>query len=149
MKQHHYNIEVTWTGNTGEGTTSYTGYKRDHTISAEGKENIFASSDPAFKGDASKYNPEELFLASISTCHMLWFLHLAADAGIIVESYIDKAEAIMEEWGSGGKFKEVILHPEISLKDESKRELLNSIHEEAHKACFIANSCNFPITIGG
>ena len=146
MKLHHYKTTTFWTGNTGKGTESYRGYERAHTISAEGKIEINASSDPVFMGDRSKYNPEELLLASISSCHMLWYLHLCADAGIIVTAYIDHASATMtEDDEGGGRFSEAILHPVVTLADASNKERALALHIEAHKKCFIANSCNFPV----
>ena len=102
--QHHYNARITWMGNLGNGTSGYKEYARSHSISAENKPTIYASSDPSFMGDASKYNPEELFLASLSSCHMLWYLHLCSDNGIIVTAYNDNATGTMEENIIGGKF---------------------------------------------
>ncbi len=145
VREHNYKTMVEWTGNRGEGTSNYRGYERSHIISAENKPFIEASSDPLFMGDATKYNPEELLVASLSSCHMLWYLHLCADNGIVVISYKDEATAIMLETGAGGHFAEVILHPLVTINDESNIEKANDLHEEAHKKCFIANSCNFPV----
>ena len=118
MKQHAYQVEIVWTGNLGSGTSSYQSYSRDHDVLIKGKEVMHASSDVIFRGDGSKYNPEDLFLSSISSCHMLWYLHLCADAGIKVLSYQDKASGILslEENGSG-KFSEVHLNPEVLISD--------------------------------
>lgn len=99
---HHYKATITWTGNKGEGTSHYTKYERNHTIEIENKSIIEGSSDPAFRGDPTKHNPEEMLLASLSACHMLWYLHLCAEDGVVVESYIDKATATMEETADGG-----------------------------------------------
>ncbi|RNC83993.1 MAG: OsmC family peroxiredoxin [Balneola sp.] len=146
MKSHNYQATITWTGNTGSGTASYRDYERSHNIQAGGKPVIESSSDPSFRGDSSKYNPEELFLASLSSCHMLWFLHLCSVEGIIVTGYKDKASGIMtEEKGGSGKFTRVTLHPSVTVLEERMRAKLDSIHHEANKKCFIANSCNFPI----
>jgi organic hydroperoxide reductase OsmC/OhrA len=146
MKEHNYNTTLQWTGNTGKGTASYRGYERAHKISVQGKPEITCSSDPAFRGDRSKYNPEEMFLASLSSCHMLWFLHLSSEAGVIVQEYSDSAKAIMMESEDGnGKFKEVILRPHVKVKEEWMMEKVNDLHDKAHHFCFIANSCNFPI----
>jgi organic hydroperoxide reductase OsmC/OhrA len=145
-KEHHYSLAVTWTGNTGTGTTNYTGYKREHTIQANNKPIILSSADPAFRGDPSCYNPEELFVASISSCHMLWYLHLCTVAGIIVVAYSDNATGIMEETSTGsGKFKEVTLNPIVTVKQESMIPKALELHKKANELCFIANSCNFPI----
>lgn len=144
--QHHYHLTVTWTGNQGTGTSDYRSYERSHTVSVENKADILGSSDPNFRGDKTKHNPEELFLASISSCHMLWFLHLCADAGIVVLDYVDKAEGTMQETADGGgHFTEVMLFPTVVIHDPKKVEAANALHERAHALCFIANSCNFPI----
>lgn len=144
-KVHHYKTAVTWTGNKGNGTSAYRAYERNHILSIENKANLDLSSDPAFLGDPSKYNPEELLLASISSCHMLWYLHLCADAGIVVTAYTDEATGIMEENGQGGRFIEVTLHPSATVTETAMMEKAIALHEEANKKCFIANSCNFPI----
>jgi len=144
--QHKYNLTVKWTGNKGQGTIDYRSYDRSHTVSIDNKANVFCSSDPSFRGDKTKHNPEELFVASISTCHMLWYLHLCADAGIIVIDYIDNAEGIMKETeDSGGHFTEVTLNPIVIVADKTMINKANELHDKANKYCFIANSCNFPI----
>jgi organic hydroperoxide reductase OsmC/OhrA len=146
MKEHYYRTNLQWTGNTGKGTDSYRGYERSHTIVVEGKPSIQCSSDPAFRGDQSKYNPEEMFVAALSSCHMLWFLHFCASAGVIVLDYTDSAEGIMTETAEGnGRFKEVTLHPRVSVQEGWMEEKVEVLHEKAHHFCFIANSCNFPV----
>lgn len=149
MKQeHHYELELEWTGNKGQGTTSYRQYSRDHQIYVEGKSLLRGSADPNFLGNPDYYNPEELFLASIASCHMLWFLHLCAENGVIVSAYTDNPKGIMEEQGmDGGKFREVLLLPSVTVTDVSMLEKTKRLHEQAHSKCFIANSCNFPIRI--
>lgn len=145
-KEHHYSSTIKWTGNKGEGTSNAAAYERAHTFCVEGKADILCSSDTPFRGDGSKHNPEDMFLYSLSSCHMLWYLHLCADAGIIVTDYVDNPKGIMMQTeGGGGYFKEVVLHPIVTITDASKAELANSLHDEAHKKCFIANSCNFPV----
>lgn len=145
QKQHTYKTNIEWTGNRGEGTINYRGYDRSHNISVANKALINASSDPAFMGDASKYNPEELLVASLSSCHMLWYLHLCSDDGIVVTEYKDEATGIMQETMSGGHFTEVTLHPSVTITDKTKIDRANELHHEANKKCFIANSCNFPV----
>lgn len=147
MKDHHYKVKVEWTGNEGQGTQNYRSYSRNHLISADGKAvQIPASSDPSFRGDPSRYNPEELFLASLSACHMLWFLHLCSVNNIIVTAYLDQASGIMEEAKDGsGKFREVSLHPKITVEKEEMIAPSLKLHHEANRLCFIANSCNFPV----
>jgi organic hydroperoxide reductase OsmC/OhrA len=142
---HHYQLTVQWTGNTGQGTASYRGYERSHRISAKGKPVIEASSDPAFRGDASRYNPEELLLASLSACHMLWFLHLCSDQGIVVMDYTDEPAGTMVETENGGRFTGVILRPQVSITDPAQVDKAQALHAEANRLCFIANSVNFPV----
>jgi organic hydroperoxide reductase OsmC/OhrA len=145
-KNHEYNISVRWTGNTGNGTAGYKGYERSHTVQAPDKTEILCSSDSSFRGDKTKYNPEELLVASISTCHMLWYLHLCADAGIIVTAYHDNATGIMQETeNGGGYFKEITLYPQVIVKDDSMVEKASSLHAKANELCFIANSVKFPV----
>ncbi len=144
-KQHLYKTMIEWTGNRGEGTSAYRAYDRDHRISVDGKPAIEASSDPAFMGDPSRYNPEELFLSSLSSCHMLWYLHLCSDHGIVVLSYKDEATGTMVEEEGGGRFTAVTLHPVITINDEAMIEKANELHGLANRSCFIANSCNFPV----
>ncbi len=150
MKEHTYRTSLQWTGNTGKGTETYRGYERSHQISVEGKQIIEASSDPSFRGDKTKYNPEEMFVASLSSCHMLWFLHLCSDASVIVLDYSDAAFGKMLESDDGnGRFSEVILHPKVKVKETWMLEKIDSIHEKANAFCFIANSCNFPVKHDG
>jgi organic hydroperoxide reductase OsmC/OhrA len=146
-KEHHYAIRVKWTGNLGSGTSGYRDYRRDHEIAATGKPAIPGSSDPVFRGDASRYNPEDLLVASLSACHMLWYLHLCADAGIRVTEYQDDATGRMVETADGGgRFAEVTLQPRITVSRGADRELAMRLHDRAHHLCFIANSVNFPVT---
>ena len=144
---HIYAVTTTWTGNLGRGTADYSAYERDHRIEAAGKSPIDGSSDPAFRGDHTRWNPEELFLASLSTCHMLWYLHLCARAHICVEDYEDNAEGQMvEEVGGGGRFARVVLSPRISISIGDPERALQ-LHEEAHRKCFIANSVVCPVEV--
>jgi organic hydroperoxide reductase OsmC/OhrA len=145
-REHLYKVHLKWTGNNGEGTANYRTYERSHVITADQKGEIFASSDPAFRGEKSKYNPEELLVASLSSCHMLWFLHLCADNGVVVTEYSDNPEGIMVEDGNeGGKFKHVILKPAVTVIDKTMIHKVDEIHKKAHSLCFIANSVNFPV----
>lgn len=147
-KEHFYSTNIIWTGNKGAGTQNYLSYERSYSVASDNKPFIACSSDPAFKGDKSKYNPEELFVASISSCHMLWYLHLCAESGIIVEEYNDSPKGIMHEFENGsGCFNEVILNPKVKIKDKKMEDKALLIHHKAHQFCFIANSCNFPIII--
>jgi organic hydroperoxide reductase OsmC/OhrA len=145
-KQHHYQLKVTWTGNKGTGTDHYTHYERSHIIEIKNKVTIFASSDTPFLGDASKHNPEDFLLASLSTCHMLWYLHLCADEGIIVTAYTDHPKGVLTQLDhGGGAFSEVTLFPEVTVKDKNMINKANELHQKANQKCFIANSVNFKI----
>jgi organic hydroperoxide reductase OsmC/OhrA len=145
-KEHSYDIDLTWTGNRGTGTSAYRAYSRDHEIHIAGKPTIPGSSDPAFRGDRARYNPEELLVAALSACHMLAYLHLCADAGVAVTGYVDRARGVMMETDDGGgHFVEVVLRPEVTLDDEGHRERAMTLHEDAHHHCFIASSVNFPV----
>ncbi len=148
MKTHHYQTFLEWTGNRGEGTLDYRSYSRDHITTLEGKtHSILCSSDSSFRGDPARFNPEELFLASISNCHMLWYLHLCSVNDVIILEYVDKATGVMQEDRNGsGRFTEVTLHPQVKVKDLQIIKRANDLHEEANRMCFIANSCNFKIT---
>ncbi|RVU73007.1 OsmC family protein [Pantoea dispersa] len=143
-RQHHYQIHLRWSGNRGDGTASYTAYDRDSELQAPGKPPILLSADPAFRGDTTRWNPEELLLASAAACHKLWYLHLCADAGIVVEEYEDAAEGNMVE-GARGRFTDITLKPRIKLRDPADADRARALHHQAHEACFIANSLNFPV----
>jgi organic hydroperoxide reductase OsmC/OhrA len=139
-------VSVRWTGNTGEGTSDYKSYERAHEISAAGKPSVPGSSDPAFRGDPSRYNPEELLVASLSACHMLWYLHLCADAQIVVTSYEDDATGTMRlTEDGGGRFEEVVLRPAVTVRKGADPGLARALHARAHHLCFIANSVNFEV----
>lgn len=145
-REHRYAVTVTWRGNLGSGTSGYRAYARDNEIAADAKPSINGSSDPAFRGDRTRWNPEELLLASLSSCHQLWYLHLAADAGIIVTGYVDQAEGVMAEDADGsGRFIRVVLRPAVAVAAGSDIERAKALHHIAHEKCFIANSVNFPV----
>jgi organic hydroperoxide reductase OsmC/OhrA len=147
--EHKYSLTIQWTGNTGNGTAGYNSYERSHSILIDGKDEIKASSDPAFRGDGTKHNPEELLLASLSSCHMLWFLNLCSGKGIIVTAYVDKPSGTMTLTKDGsGKFTEVVLNPTATVEGNISADVLSEIHQKAHKMCFIANSVNFPVRFG-
>jgi len=145
-KSHQYRVIITWTGNKGVGTRSYRDFGRDHEICAEGKSVIPGSSDPNFRGDRTRWNPEELLVASVSACHELWYLHLCSTAGVIVTSYADHAHGTMEQTAvGGGHFTEVVLRPRVTVLDASMTEAALRLHAEASARCFIAASVNFPV----
>lgn len=143
---HQYQATTTWVGNLGQGTVDYKSYDRNHDIIFQGKPTLLCSSDPNFLGDKSRQNPEELLVASLSGCHMLWYLHLCSVNGIIVTEYIDEATGTMEENKDGsGQFTEVTLHPKVTVSESKMIERANSLHLEANKMCFIARSVKFPV----
>lgn len=146
MKTHNYKAIIEWTGNKGTGTDNYKNYERDHTVSIENKVDILSSSDPAFRGDKTKHNPEDLFVSSLSSCHMLWYLHFCSVNNIVVVEYTDYVTGIMIEEADGkGKFIEVTLHPTIVVTSTEMVEKAKELHHKANEYCFIANSVNFPI----
>jgi organic hydroperoxide reductase OsmC/OhrA len=145
-RTHSYDISVTWTGNRGTGTSGYRDYDRDHDVAADGPPAIAASSDPAFRGDQGRWNPELELTAALSQCHMLGYLHLCAVAGVTVTSYTDDARGVMEENpGGSGQFTEVVLRPRVTVASAGMIEKATTLHGEAHAMCFIANSVNFPV----
>ncbi len=147
-REHVYNITVRWTGNQGSGTSAYSAYSREHVIEAIDKRPIEGSSDPAFRGDTSRYSPEDLLVASVSACHMLWYLHLCVDAGIIVIAYSDAAIGTMEVGSGGaGRFTRVTLRPEVIVEAGADPARAENLHELASSKCFIANSVSFPVLI--
>jgi organic hydroperoxide reductase OsmC/OhrA len=165
-KTHAYHVRVVWTGDRGTGTSSYRAYGRDHVITSPGDDGaqaaggtrgpgtgderrpdpIAASSDPAFRGDPGRWNPEQLLTAALAQCHMLGFLHLSAVSGVVVTGYADDAEGQMAEAADGGgRFTEVVLRPRVTVSSPDMIEKAISLHEPAHEMCFIANSVNFPV----
>ena len=145
-REHTYTATVTWTGNGGEGTAGYTAYTRDHDIECPDKPAIRGSSDPAFLGDAGRHNPEDLLVAALSACHMLWYLHLCAAAGVVVTAYEDAAAGTMQTHRDGaGEFVRVTLRPRVTITAESDAETAERLHEKANANCFIARSVSFPV----
>jgi organic hydroperoxide reductase OsmC/OhrA len=145
MTAHGYQTVVTWTGNRGTGTSDYRSFGREHEVTADGPAAIAGSSDPAFRGDKARWNPEQLLLASLSQCHLLWYLHLCSDAGVVVTAYVDRARGTMVATGAGGHFTEVVLAPHVTVSTPDMVEVAVRLHAEAHRACYIANSVNFPV----
>jgi organic hydroperoxide reductase OsmC/OhrA len=149
-REHEYKVTVRWTGNRGTGTSAYKAYGRDHVIESPGKPTIPGSSDPAFLGDRTRWNPEDLLVASTSACHKLWYLHLCAEAGIAVVEYVDEAEGTMVEGtteaGGKGRFTRIVLRPRVTVRAGDDVELARRLHHAAHEQCFVANSLNFPVS---
>ena len=144
-RPHRYRVDVAWTGNRGSGTDGYRNYSRNHVIRIPGKPDLAGSSDPTFRGDATRHNPEDMLVAALSACHMLSYLHMATVAGVVVVAYDDAAEGTMLTEGDGGRFTEVVLRPRVTIRADSDPGKALAAHEDAHHACFIANSVNFPV----
>jgi organic hydroperoxide reductase OsmC/OhrA len=146
-RTHSYLVANRWTGNLGSGTSAYGDYSRDHEISGADKAApIPGSSDPAFRGNRARYSPEELLVGALSTCHMLWVLHLCADAGIVVLEYADEARGEMVEHSDGsGEFTRVVLRPRMRITDVSRAAEAIAIHDRAHAVCCLARSVAFPV----
>lgn len=158
MRSHRYEVSLRWTGNEGSGTSNYRAYSRDHELAGAAtvpalpvdggvaKPVILGSSDPAFRGDPTRWNPEELLVASLAQCHMLWYLHLATTVGVVVTDYVDTPFGVMVEDGSGaGHFERVVLRPEVTVADASMTEAAQAAHHRVGDYCFIARSVNFPV----
>ncbi len=144
--EHHYEVTVQWTGNTGSGTANHQSYSQDHDVIVQGKPTLQGSADPRFRGRADRWNPEELLVAALAECHMLTYLTLCATHGVTVTSYEDMATGRMETLlGGSGRFVEVVLNPKVAVTAESSMDQAVELHLEANKSCFIANSVNFPV----
>jgi len=146
MALHHYRLGLAWTGNRGSGTSGYRDYSRDCVLTADGKPDLLGSADVPFRGDGSRWNPEELLVAALSQCHLLSYLHSAVTHGIVVTAYADAPVGTMSQVGQGGRFTSVVLRPRVTIADPAQVELARRIHEEASENCFIAASMNFPVT---
>jgi organic hydroperoxide reductase OsmC/OhrA len=147
-REHRYVTDVEWTGNTGTGTSGYRAYERCYEMRAPGhpKPPIPGSCDPIFRGDPARWNPEEMLVAALSACHQLWYLHLCADAGLVITRYEDRSEGVMtEDADGGGRFRHVVLRPVVTFAPGADLERARKLHHEAHRLCFIANSVNFPV----
>ncbi len=143
---HSYDVTITWTGNTGTGTSGYRDYARAHDVVADGPQPIMGSSDPAFRGDSHRWNPEQLLTAALAQCHMLSYLHVCTDAGVIVTGYADHAHGTMSQTADGGgRFTEVVLRPQVVVASPDMVDAAIKLHESAHAKCFIASSVGFPV----
>jgi organic hydroperoxide reductase OsmC/OhrA len=148
QRTHTYRPVVEWTGNVGGGTSDYRAYERAHVIHSPGKDDILGSSDPAFRGDATRWNPEDLFVAAVSACHQLWYLHLCADAGVVVLAYRDEPVGTMVEEADGsGRFASIVLRPTVGIAADSDAVKAMALHHDAHAKCFIANSVSCPVSV--
>lgn len=143
---HRYTLQLEWTGNRGSGTSGYRDYGRDATITAGVKPELLATADPAYRGEAQRWNPEELLVAALSQCHLLWYLHLASSAGVVVLEYTDEPVGDLTVHPDGsGEFAAVVLHPKVTVAEASMQARALALHERAHELCFIARSVAFPV----
>ncbi len=146
MKQHQFHVSTQWTGNLGTGTSAYRAYSRNHELSAPGKSTSIPGSSAVAMGDQSRYNPEELLVGALSACHMMWVLHLCANAGIVITGYADDALGEMAEHADGaGEFTRVLLRPRMRITDATRVEEAAKMHDRAHHVCCLARSVNFPV----
>ncbi|WP_315763702.1 OsmC family protein [Sphingomonas sp. Y38-1Y] len=147
-KSHDFTAAIEWTGSRGYGTTGYRDYDRSWRVTTPGKPPVDCSNEPALGGDPALHNPEDLLLSALSACHMLWFLHRASEAGIVITGYRDAPLGIGESEPSGaGRFTAAVLRPEIALANPSQAERADALHAAIHEVCFIARSVAFPVTI--
>jgi len=146
IPSHRYEVTVVWTGNQGDGTSGYRAYARDHEVTADNRPAIAGCSDRAFRGSAERWDPERLLVAALSQCHMLSYLHVCADSGVVILDYIDQAEGSMQQTpDGGGHFTVVTLRPRVTVSEESMMDAARELHGRAHQLCFIANSVNVPV----
>jgi organic hydroperoxide reductase OsmC/OhrA len=146
-KLHDFASSIIWTGNRGEGTRAYKGYDRTWDIVLPGKDIIHCSNDPLLGGDPAKMNPEDLLISALSACHMLWYLHLASNAGIVVSDYRDDPIGHGETLPNGaGRFLAAVLRPKISVQEGADLSIAAELHHKVHDFCFIARSVNFPVS---
>lgn len=140
-----FTSQLSWTGNTGTGTSGYHDYSREYLVSVEGKPDMRGTAAEAFRGDATLHDPEDHFLAAIAGCHMLSYLALASLRGVVVTAYSDAASGVLEVERGSGLFTSVTLRPTVTIAAGSDRDLALALHDTAHSQCFIANSCSVPI----
>lgn len=144
-KEHHYELKAVWTGNTGTGTSAVNKYSRSHTVTNGNKPALDLTTDNKLYGEPSKLNPEDLLVTALSSCHLMSYLYLCAKEGVVVTAYEDNATGIMIEKLDSGQFKEVTLHPVVTVADSSMIEKAIELHHKAHEICYIANSVNFEV----
>ena len=146
MARHDFTTVIAWTGDRGEGTRSYRGYDRTWDIAVPGRAPVHCSNDPMLGGDPSRMNPEDLLLSALSACHMLWYLHLASEAGVVVHAYRDEPVGHGESEPSGaGRFVAATLRPRITLAPGTDIEVADALHGRIGAVCFIARSVAFPV----
>jgi organic hydroperoxide reductase OsmC/OhrA len=145
MAEAHYYAKLVWSGGALGPTESVAGYSREFRAEFEGKPPLRGSADPAFHGDPTLYNPEDLLMTALSSCHMLSYLAVCAHAGIVVLSYEDSMVGTVARRDGKVKFVDVSLRPKVTLEEGSDIERAKALHEKAHNICVVANSVNFPV----
>lgn len=147
-KTQNYKLDLSWQGNHGAGTMTHTSYDRNFTTHEGSRPPVLGSSHPAFRGNSERYCPEELLLASLSSCHMLWYLHMCAAHEVVVLEYHDHPVMEMEvkEFGNGD-IRSATLSPVVRIASEDQREQAMAMHQRAHQSCFIAKAVNFEIIL--
>jgi organic hydroperoxide reductase OsmC/OhrA len=145
VRAHRFAARLRWNGDTGDAAMSYQAYSRAYTIEVEGKPAVTGSADPHFRGDGSLHNPEDLLVASLSACHLLSYLAVCSRAGLVVVGYEDDATGEMTLIDGKIRFRQVTLHPRVTIADDARIAEAQALHERAHAECFIANSVNFPV----
>jgi organic hydroperoxide reductase OsmC/OhrA len=145
-RTHRYDLTTSWTGNRGSGTSGYRDYGRDHVIGSAGRPDLAGSSDPVFRGDKTRWNPELELVAALSACHLMSYLHVCTTAGVVVTGYEDAPYGLLAETDDdGGHFTEVVLRPRVTVAEASMAERAQELHKLANEKCFIASSVNFPV----
>lgn len=141
-----YRARVIWDGNRGAGTFDYASYGRGYRVLIDDKPDLLGSANVAFRGDRERHDPEDLFLAAVSSCHMLAYLALCARNGVCVVAYEDASYGhLVHDANGGGHFSEIVLRPRVVVADGERELAALTLHETAHARCFIANSCRTPI----
>jgi len=144
--KHLFKAEANWTSSPNPEQSASKFYSKSHKIVIEGKPVLNVSAAKAFKGDPELYNPEDLLLSSLVSCHMMSYLYVCSQNGIEILEYSDNAEATLEVSPDGsGRFVEVVLKPKVKISNPDKTDLALELHTKANQLCFIANSCNFPV----
>ena len=145
---HEYRATTNWRRTSADFT--YDTYNRAHEVKFGGGEVVPWSSAPEFKGDADRVNPEEAYVASLSTCHMLTFLAIAARKRFVVDSYTDEASGVMEKNQSGKYWvSRVTLRPRAAFSGarQPSAQEMSELHHAAHENCFVGNSVRTEITV--
>ena len=138
---------VSWHLGREESFTPDT-YSRDHEWTFEGGEVVLASTSPMYGGSANRVNPDEAVIAATASCHMLTFLAIAAKQRLVVRTYIDQPEGVVEKNANGRMaITRMVLRPRVVFDGDVDAEKLRKLHDSAHRNCFVANSLLTEVTI--